>query len=46
LEALAMDDVGKFLAILSILGPFDIFCGHLEYFMIVWYIPPPFWYVV
>jgi hypothetical protein len=23
-----------------------IICGHLEYFTVVWYIFPPFWYVV
>jgi hypothetical protein len=30
--------------ILSILRPFGIFCGHLVYFMVVWYIFSPFWY--
>jgi hypothetical protein len=28
-----------FTAVGNILGPFDIFCGHLVYF-------PPFWYFV
>jgi hypothetical protein len=27
---------------LFILGPFDIFCGHLGYFIVIWYIFPHF----
>jgi hypothetical protein len=34
LEGLAMDDVGIFGTILSIVVPFGIFCGHFRYFFI------------
>jgi hypothetical protein len=29
-----------FMAVWSILQPFGIFCGHLVYFMVIWYIFP------
>jgi hypothetical protein len=35
-----------FTAIWSILRPFDIFYDHLLYFVVIWYIFPPVWYVV
>jgi hypothetical protein len=36
LESLAMEDVGVFYRLLV------IFCGHLEYFMVIWCIFPRF----
>jgi hypothetical protein len=39
LEDLAMEDVGAFMAIWSIMLPFGICYGYLVYFL-------PFWYVV
>jgi hypothetical protein len=33
---------GCFTAILFILRSFCIFCGHTEYFMVIWYIFPRF----
>jgi hypothetical protein len=41
-------DFDPWRAIGSILDPFCIFCGHLEYFTVIWNILrlfPPFWYV-
>jgi hypothetical protein len=35
-----MEVVG--MAIWSVLQPFGIFCGHLEHFMVIWYIFPRF----
>jgi hypothetical protein len=35
---LAIDDIG----ILAVLQPFGKFCGHLGYFMVIWYIFPCF----
>jgi hypothetical protein len=31
-----MEDVGIFMAIWSILRLFDIFCGQLVHFMVIW----------
>jgi hypothetical protein len=45
LEGLAREDVGIFMAILSILQPTGIFYGHLVHFVVIWYIFCPFWYV-
>jgi hypothetical protein len=39
LKGPAMEDVG-------IKWPFGLFYGHLVYFKVICYIPPPFWYVV
>jgi hypothetical protein len=39
-----MKDGGIFMAILSILRPESTFYGHLEHFVVIWYIY--FWYVV
>jgi hypothetical protein len=33
-----MEDVNIFKANLSILRPFDLVFGHLEYFIVIWYI--------
>jgi hypothetical protein len=47
-----MENVGNFMAIWNILWPFGIFCGHLVYFVTIWYISrafgtfSPFWYVI
>jgi hypothetical protein len=38
LEGLAMEDVGIFLAIWSILRQFGLFYGNLVYFVVIWYI--------
>jgi hypothetical protein len=38
LKGLEMEDVGIFMAFWSILRPFGIFCGYLEYFVLVQYI--------
>jgi hypothetical protein len=38
LEGLAMEDVGVFKAILSILRRNGIFYGHLVHFVVIWYI--------
>jgi hypothetical protein len=35
-----------FMDILSILLPFDIFYGHLVYFVVIWYIFSHRWYIV
>jgi hypothetical protein len=40
-----MEDVGIFGAILSILGPFGIFCGRFRYYLFLVYFPS-FWYFV
>jgi hypothetical protein len=44
LEGLAMEDAGYILWTfgLCIVQPFSIFCGHLVYFMVIWYILWPF----
>jgi hypothetical protein len=36
-EGLALEDI---LAVWSILRPFGTFCGHMVYFMVIWYIVP------
>jgi hypothetical protein len=41
-----MEDVGRFHGHLVYLRPFYIFHGHLVYFVAMWYIFPPFWYIV
>jgi hypothetical protein len=33
-----MEDVGIFFVRWPILWPFDLFCGHLVYFVAIWYI--------
>jgi hypothetical protein len=33
-----MEDIGQFMAIWTILGPFGLFYGHLVYFEGIWYI--------
>jgi hypothetical protein len=35
---LSMEDVGKFIGHWCILWPFGVFCGHLVYFVVIWYI--------
>jgi hypothetical protein len=40
-----MEDVRIFYGLLVYFVAFCIFCGHLEYSMVIWYIFPPFWYV-
>jgi hypothetical protein len=35
-----MEDVGIFYGQLVFLRPICIFCGHLVYFMVIWYIFP------
>jgi hypothetical protein len=42
LEGLVMEDVGIFMAILSILRLHGIFYGHLVNFVVIWYIFPRF----
>jgi hypothetical protein len=36
----------RYMYIWSILLLFGMFCGHMIYGMVIWHIPPPFWYVV
>jgi hypothetical protein len=36
---------GQFYGILVFLLPFDSFYDHLVYFVVIWYIFAPFWYV-
>jgi hypothetical protein len=51
-KGLIMEDAGIFLVIRPILPQFGIFCGHLVYFVAIWYILWPFdifvaiWYIV
>jgi hypothetical protein len=40
LEGLALEDL------LDLLLPFSQFSGYLVYFVVIWYIFPPFWYIV
>jgi hypothetical protein len=35
-----------FMAVRSILRPFGVFCGHMNYFMFIWYTFFSFWYFV
>jgi hypothetical protein len=42
LEGLAMENLGIFMTIWSILRPLEIFYDHLEYFEAIWYIFPLF----
>jgi hypothetical protein len=42
LEGLAIEDIGNFMAIGSILQPLGLFYSHLIYFMAIWY-SFPFW---
>jgi hypothetical protein len=45
LEVLALENLGTFMTIWSILQPLEIYCGHLVYFVVLWYMYfPPFWY--
>jgi hypothetical protein len=37
-----MEKVSIFMAVLSVLRPNGIFCGHLVHFVVIWYIISPF----
>jgi hypothetical protein len=39
-DGLVMDGIGIYLTNWSILPPFDIFCGHLIYFIAIWSLFP------
>jgi hypothetical protein len=41
-EGLPMENVGIFMSFGSISRPFGIFCGHLVYLKVIWYIFPRF----
>jgi hypothetical protein len=43
---LEMENLGIFMAISVLLSPLGVFYLNLVYFVIIWYIFPPFWYIV